>query len=478
MSRILRRPMFRGGRVSSYGTGIASGLADGGMPPKRGLVDGPGGYAGYRSASTYDPSQYQFYNVGNQRMITDFIPQSAADLATFQDRSQWTVPTMQDIEDQIQSEINAIETNRTAIEGSGQFSSDFIPEKFIETEAGQDQRREELIAERGEKIEKMKEFGVVIPGFLEGEGHPTEGLDLTWGKPEKIEEVVDTKTETFEDEFGNLHQRTTGDDIIEEKDTVMDDEMWDIGQPKIEGEEATDVSLSELADEYYKQLKGERGERDKKRVKEARGQDISDWLLKYSEQAFEEGDALKAAGKTAGWIADRPSRTEIIQEKITDKDDTLREAGAQIAITEKIGDKKLDKTFANQLKLMDKRVQGTVAAALAGAKSTDFDKIQSAITDPNSSAQVKSLAFTKLGLSGNFTSQVNAIMNKHQRNVGDVEALDLANTYFGAFNDGKPIIVVDVIDLKKDGIQVDKTNKKIVLIKDGAYKIIGDYSGG
>ena len=46
MSRILRRPMFRGGRVDSYGTGIASGLADGGMPNKRGLVDGPGGYAG------------------------------------------------------------------------------------------------------------------------------------------------------------------------------------------------------------------------------------------------------------------------------------------------------------------------------------------------------------------------------------------------------------------------------------------------
>jgi hypothetical protein len=470
MSRILRRPMFRGGRVSSYGTGIASGLADGGMPPKRGLVDGPGGYAGYRSASTYDPTKYKFYDVGSAQRITDFIPQSAADLATFQSRSQWEVPTMQDIEDQIQSEIDA---RRIGIEGSGQISGDMLPESFLETDEGREQRRNELIAERAEKIEKMKEFGVVVPG----EGHPTEGLDLTWGKPEKIEEVVDTKTETFEDEFGNLHQRTTGDDIIEEKDTVMDDEMWDIGDPP--PPEATDVSLSELADEYYRQLKGERGERDEKRIKKARGQDISDWLLKYSEQALDEGaTALGAAGKTAGWISERPSRTEIIQEKITDKDDTLREAGAQIAITEKIGDKKLDKTFANQLKLMDKRVQGTVAAALAGAKSTDFDKIQSAITDPNSSAQVKSLAFTKLGLSGNFTSQVNAIMNKHQRNVGDVEALDLANTYFGAFNDGKPIIVVDVIDLKKDGIQVDKTNKKIVLIKDGAYKIIGDYSGG
>ena len=30
MSRILRRPMFRGGRVNSYGTGIASCLANGG----------------------------------------------------------------------------------------------------------------------------------------------------------------------------------------------------------------------------------------------------------------------------------------------------------------------------------------------------------------------------------------------------------------------------------------------------------------
>jgi hypothetical protein len=39
--------MFRGGgTVSSYGNGIATGLAKGGMPGKRGLVTGPGGYAG------------------------------------------------------------------------------------------------------------------------------------------------------------------------------------------------------------------------------------------------------------------------------------------------------------------------------------------------------------------------------------------------------------------------------------------------
>jgi len=52
MSNTLRRPMFRGGPVDSYNTGIASGLGDegyadgGNVIPKRGLVDGPGGYAG------------------------------------------------------------------------------------------------------------------------------------------------------------------------------------------------------------------------------------------------------------------------------------------------------------------------------------------------------------------------------------------------------------------------------------------------
>jgi hypothetical protein len=42
MSRILRRPMFRGGRVDSRGTGITSGLDK----PKRGYVNETGSYAG------------------------------------------------------------------------------------------------------------------------------------------------------------------------------------------------------------------------------------------------------------------------------------------------------------------------------------------------------------------------------------------------------------------------------------------------
>jgi hypothetical protein len=54
MSNILRRPMFRGGgKVSSYGNGIASGLAK----PKRGLVDEPGGYAGFSNLAQFLANQ-------------------------------------------------------------------------------------------------------------------------------------------------------------------------------------------------------------------------------------------------------------------------------------------------------------------------------------------------------------------------------------------------------------------------------------
>jgi hypothetical protein len=62
MSNILRRPMFRGGRVNSRGTGITSGLdyAQGGSvnTPKRGLVNGPGGYAGKISMSSIPKDIY------------------------------------------------------------------------------------------------------------------------------------------------------------------------------------------------------------------------------------------------------------------------------------------------------------------------------------------------------------------------------------------------------------------------------------
>ena len=51
MSRILRRPMFRGGRVDSRGTGITSGSW---IQVKKVVVDEPGMFEGGESTSMMD----------------------------------------------------------------------------------------------------------------------------------------------------------------------------------------------------------------------------------------------------------------------------------------------------------------------------------------------------------------------------------------------------------------------------------------
>jgi len=468
MSRILRRPLFRGGSVSSYGTGIASGLADGGRVGLRYSYPGTVGNAasgtnpGFTGAEIMEfirnnPSK-EGLNIFNSSMLKSKNP-----------RLYYPMEASQMI-------------------SSGRGSKSYTPFSTLASKAGEGQTDFEAVYR--DMITSPMDYD-----FSEVKSQEEEKEKIENFGNKSIAEIIAENEESKEkaEEFGTADDRMTDDtmtikqkEMTGEIDTRPSKEALKIagieetGNIEAVGEEANELGIQELADSYYKALKGDTEARDKARIKKARGQDIGDWLLKYSENVGKTGDWKDGFTETAGWIADRgPSRTEVIQEKITAKDDALREAGVKMAITETIGDKKLDKQFANQLKLMDKRVAGTIAAALAKSNDTDFDKIQKIITNPDSSAQEKSLAFKKLGLSGNFTSQVKSLMNKEQRNVGDTEALDLAETYFGALADG-PIKATaninEVID--KDGIYVDTTSKTVVIIKDKDIEIIGNYSAG
>ena len=73
MSRILRRPMFRGGPVDSRGTGITSGLDK----PKRGLVNEPGGYAGEKTGMDFLKNALNKYVLGSKTQIGNTSPFSA-----------------------------------------------------------------------------------------------------------------------------------------------------------------------------------------------------------------------------------------------------------------------------------------------------------------------------------------------------------------------------------------------------------------
>ena len=114
-----------------------------------------------------------------------------------------------------------------------------MAEQFIETQVGQDQRREELIAERAAKIDKMKEFGIVVPG----EGHPSEGIDATWSSKEPIKHapLIGVEEVKKEEEVD-----TNGNKIIETE------ESYEINADDVRAQAAL---FNELLNEDYKKEK-------------------------------------------------------------------------------------------------------------------------------------------------------------------------------------------------------------------------------
>ena len=361
--------MFRGGPVSSYGTGIASGLADGGRVGY--ATDQAGGQVlgkdlmGFRSSPSYNPNKYKFYTGGdNKRYVTDFIPQTEKDLRTFQERSKWTVPSLQDIENKIQSEIESAELLNLE-----QLTPD--RETFLETEAGQDQRRNELLAESAKKIDQMKEFGIVVPG----EGHPSEGIDATWSSKEDL--AGDKKSKTMimkEKEWSGEIDSTPSDAALE----IAGITETGAEEPVTKD---TDLGIKEMADEYFELMGG----------KKARGQDAADYLLKYSENVGKTGDWKKAFTETAGWIADKPSRTEAIKNWATKtaivRKGQMDDLEARIKSSESVADKNILAAQWKQLNAQgqwEKKINTILADKYGGDESKRKAATMDALGQPAS----------------------------------------------------------------------------------------------
>ena len=96
MSRILRRPMFRGGRVSSYGTGIASGLTDNKPGYKEGGQIGGGAIYGKPMGDRYGFAEPKLdTNIILQQVITDLGPNAEQSdiIEEYQKRIQTNEPS-------------------------------------------------------------------------------------------------------------------------------------------------------------------------------------------------------------------------------------------------------------------------------------------------------------------------------------------------------------------------------------------------
>ena len=209
MSRILRRPMFRGGKVvSSYGNGIASGLTN---KPKRGLVNEPGGYAGEKSGM-------DFLFANQQIPYRSYMPKNSLN----------AVPTFEELQSSfkggnyanrnlpemlIQQEVGNEDGDIKAVA----FEDFVVPpilsdqQKGLERDAKSEDTRQDSIAER-EKMEiyetgtakpKVKEKLLSTDSILENQNTANEELTL-----EEIKDTLGYK-KAFRRDLGDTLARTS-----------------------------------------------------------------------------------------------------------------------------------------------------------------------------------------------------------------------------------------------------------------------------
>ena len=260
MSRILRRPMFRGGQViDSRGTGITSGLyAAGGAveTPKRGMVDGPGSYS-YRNLD---------FTTGGQLLnLNNAVGQGGQfDILNLKD----TIGTSRNILDQRKD---------VEVGSEGDVIQKTIEDIFIEDKAKED-------ADKA----KAKEMGVTVEQMKAIEKENLSSQSLQDQEKEKM--IMDINK--------NINNNTNQPSNVE-------------------------ISAQDLIKENAELFKELLGEANKEDIKKARMSDVYDYALKFFEGTQKEGATLgSAAADVAAFATSKPSATDKAREAIKKTDQT------------------------------------------------------------------------------------------------------------------------------------------------------------
>jgi len=287
MSKILRRPMFRGGPVDSRGTGITSGLTD---KPKRGLVDEPGGYAGVTTGgdlmnknrfSYFDPNALPgFRNVKRAMPITDIF--GSKDSAGMQlGNTDYLVEKgyLSDVEKPV-SEMSMEELIDYQLGEKG--------DVFQTGKSGLEKDRPRQVESTADLTEdELREYRTT------GMTSKNEALEGTSSRPvEVIETAEDGSIKLTNDATGNAEQKTemSARDIVKEN--------------------------AELFKEFL-------NEGNEKKLKSARIGDASDYLLKFFEGSQKEGATVgSSAADVAAFATAKDSKTERAKAAIEKTNDT------------------------------------------------------------------------------------------------------------------------------------------------------------
>ena len=274
MSKILRRPMFRGGPVDSRGTGITSGLTD---KPKRGLVDEPGGYAGVTTGG----------DLMNKNRFSYFDPNA---LPGFR-----SVKRAMPITDIFGSKDSA---------GMQLGDTDYLVEKGY-------------LSDVEKKVEDMSMAELIDYQLGEkGDVFQTGKSGLEKDRPRKVESTADlTENELREYRTTGMTSKNAAQDM--ESSRPVEVETAEDGSIKLtndatgNAEQKTEMSARDIVKENAELFKEFLNEGNEKKLKSARIGDASDYLLKFFEGSQREGATVgSSAADVAAFATAKDSKTE------------------------------------------------------------------------------------------------------------------------------------------------------------------------
>lgn len=296
MSKILRRPMFRGGgKVSSYGNGIATGLADGGMPGKRGLVDGPGGYSG-------DEIDFNLFNKNYKDQ----------DYYTNQQKYKTYIPKYQNQQDYLNAYNNRLakqEDDLLMTMGVDDYSGfqDTIAEdlSYLRSSDGRNKYIDDLRTNQNKEIAKAAEYGL-------NKQTEFEKLLTNQTKNNNSQPDISAREAQLESYFAARNNKKSAKEQIAENKKIFEEAMGGGKKAMIE--------------------------------------DLSNMGLSYAAGALKEGATVKSS--FADFFekeSQRPSR----KSKVSD-------AASQAAITAYLTGEKSFRDFENMLALNKAKVKDTI----------------------------------------------------------------------------------------------------------------------
>ena len=296
MSKILRRPMFRGGgTVSSYGNGIATGLADGGRVNLQVGGKPTDRFTGFKSGQV--PNQNEFLNFLNTQGGSQLGPVVTG--GAISDAAMKRFQTPEFYEDYIKLDEGENETllNSPIMD----YSKIGIPGKksnYLNLGGAKGMGETQSLADLM-KTQLLDDIPSVKDSISGG------GAEIT--------SIVENSVKEAEEKPGELITISNSSD---------DD-------PSVVNES----DLSSIIDNYEQLLLKGTSERNEKRLKKARITDLSNLGLDLFAKSTKEGATVRSMfGEAAENLASKPSKTEKLLDKQDDNEDKIKQAAAMLGI--------------------------------------------------------------------------------------------------------------------------------------------------